>query len=193
VFHVARGTIDAGAVRAAIGPLLARARTFPHVAAVMSPYTTRGASQVSSDRMTAFATVNYDRPANLLPADTGSPLLRQVRAVHVAGLRIAAGGQVIEAAEGFTIGPATTVGVIAALLILLITFGSLIAAGMPLVTAGVALITGVALIGLATRLTALSNVPPRWLDRLLRGPVEQAAGVHRGCGAPVGAAGVTKV
>ena len=54
----------------------------------------------------------------------------------------------IEQAEGFSIGPATTVGVIAALVILLITFGSLIAAGMPLITAGLGLITGVALIGL---------------------------------------------
>ena len=48
----------------------------------------------------------------------------------------------IEQAEGFSIGPATTVGVIAALVILLLTFGSLSAAGMPLVTAGLGLITG---------------------------------------------------
>ena len=67
------------------------------------------------------------------------------------GLQVAAGGQVIEQAEGFSVGPATEVGVIAALVILLITFGSLTAAGMPLITAGLGLITGVALIGLATQ------------------------------------------
>jgi putative drug exporter of the RND superfamily len=111
--------------------------------------------------MTAFATINYDEPANLLPADTGTPVLRQVKAVHVPGLRIAAGGQVIESAEKFGIGPATVVGVIAALVILLITFGSLLAAGMPLISAGVALITGVALIGLATRLTPIANITPQ--------------------------------
>ncbi len=66
----------------------------------------------------------------------------------------------IEQAEGFSVGPATTVGVIAALVILLITFGSLTAAGMPLVTAGLGLITGVALIGLATHITDMSNVSP---------------------------------
>ena len=49
---------------------------------------------------------------------------------------------------------------IAALVILLITFGSLIAAGMPLITAGLGLITGVALIGLATHVTSMSNVSP---------------------------------
>jgi RND superfamily putative drug exporter len=80
--------------------------------------------------------------------------------VHVPGLQVAAGGQVIENAEGFSVGPATEVGVLAALIILLLTFGSLAAAGMPLITAGLGLITGVALIGLATHVTNMSNVSP---------------------------------
>ena len=66
----------------------------------------------------------------------------------------------IENAEGFSIGPATSVGVLAALIILLLTFGSLSAAGMPLVTAGLGLITGIALIGLGTHVTSMSNVAP---------------------------------
>ena len=39
--------------------------------------------------------------------------------------------EVVQQAEGFSAGPATGVGVIAALLILLLTFGSLAAAGLP--------------------------------------------------------------
>jgi putative drug exporter of the RND superfamily len=160
VFHVAKGTIDSPAVRAAMTPLLARVSALPHVAGVVSPYSPRGAVQVSANRMTAFATINYDEPGNLLANDTGKALLAQVNAVHVPSLQVAAGGQVVENAEGFTVGPATEVGVIAALLILLLTFGSLAAAGMPLVTAGLGLITGVALIGLATHVTNMSNISP---------------------------------
>jgi putative drug exporter of the RND superfamily len=160
VFHVAHGTIDTPAVRGAIVPLLERVSRLSHVAGVVSPYGPAGAVQVSSNRTTAFATVNYDKRANLLPADTGKPLLAQVQAVHVPGLQVAAGGQVVEQAEGFSVGPATAVGVIAALIILLITFGSLAAAGMPLVTAGLGLITGVGLIGLATHVTNMSNISP---------------------------------
>jgi RND superfamily putative drug exporter len=52
------------------------------------------------------------------------------------------------------------VGAFAALVILLITFGSLLAAGMPLVTAGFGLVTATALIGLATHVTSMSNVAP---------------------------------
>src|SRR5271155_5760911 len=160
VFHVSQGTVDSPAVRAAIVPLLSHLSTLPHVAAIVSPYTLAGAVQVSSNRMTAFATVNYDKPANLLSASIGKPLLAQVKAVHVPGLQVAAGGQVVEQAEGFSVGPATAVGVVAALFILLITFGSLAAAGMPLITAGPGLITGGALIGLATHVTNMSMIPP---------------------------------
>ena len=148
-------------MRAAIEPLLAKVATQPHVAEVISPYTARGSLQISADRRTAFATVDYDKRANLLPSDTGQPLLDEVNAVHMPGLRVTAGGQVIEAAEGFSVGPATAVGAIAALVILLLTFGSLTAAGMPLITAGFGLVTGVALIGLATHVTPLSNISPQ--------------------------------
>jgi RND superfamily putative drug exporter len=160
VFHNSKGTIDALAVRRAIAPLLAKVSRMPYVESVVSPYSPAGAVEVAKDRRTAFATVNYDKRANLLPDDAGKPLLNAVNAVKLPGLQIAAGGQVIEQAEGFNIGPATSVGVIAALVILLLTFGSLIAAGMPLITAGLGLITGIGLVGLASQVTSMSSVSP---------------------------------
>jgi RND superfamily putative drug exporter len=161
VFRYSQATIDSPPVRNVITPLLARVAKFPHVVAVVSPYSPSGAVQVSHDRTTGFATIYYSKRANLLPNNTGTPALNAVKAVHLPGLQVAAGGQVIQQAEGFNIGPATEVGVIAALIILLITFGSLTAAGMPLITAGLGLITGVAVIGLATRVMSLSNVGPQ--------------------------------
>ncbi len=161
VFHNAKGSIDAPNVKAAIAPLLAKVSTMPHVVSVISPYQgAAGAVEVSKDRTTAFATVNYDKRANLLADKTGQPVLNAINAIKVPGLHVAAGGQVIEQAEGFNIGPATSVGVIAALVILLLTFGSLLAAGMPLFTAGLGLITGIAFVGLATHITSMSNVAP---------------------------------
>ncbi len=79
VFHVAHGTIDLPEVRAAILPLLARVQKLPHVAGIVSPYSSAGAVQVSANRMTAFATVNYDKQANLLSNNTGKSLLADVK------------------------------------------------------------------------------------------------------------------
>jgi RND superfamily putative drug exporter len=160
VWHTPSGTVDDADLRGKIEPLLAKVGKDPHVVSVVSPYTQAGAVQVSKDRRTAFAVVNYDKRANLLPDNAGKPVLDAINALKLPGAQIAAGGQVIENAEGFSIGPATAVGVIAALIILLITFGSLITAGMPLITAGFGLITGIALVGLATHITSMSNVAP---------------------------------
>ena len=61
VFHVSHGTIDSPQVQATITPLLGRISRLAHVAGVVSPYGPRGAVQVSANRMTAFATINYDK------------------------------------------------------------------------------------------------------------------------------------
>ncbi len=158
VFHASSGTVFSGHVRGVIGPLLGRVAGMPHVVAVVSPYGPRGSVQVSADGRTGFAQIYFDQPPNKLPNSTGKPVLSAIAAIHVPGLQIAAGGAVIEQAEGFSIGPATAVGVLAALVILLLTFGSLLAAGMPLITAAFGLVTGVAVIGLATHVVHMPNV-----------------------------------
>jgi RND superfamily putative drug exporter len=158
VFHTSQGNVFSPQVQGAVVPVLKRVERMPHVVAVVSPYSQRGALQVSPDRRIAFAQIYYDKTNNLLPSSTGQPVLDAINAVHVPGLKLAAGGAVIENAEGFSIGPATAVGAIAALVILLLTFGSLLAAGMPLITAAFGLITGVALIGLATHVIHMPNV-----------------------------------
>jgi len=161
VFHVPNGTVDSPAVKAAIDALVRQVARDRHVVGVVSPYSPRGAVQISPDRRTAFVAVNFSKAAAELPITTGKAILNQIAGVHVPGLRLATGGQVIENAQGFNIGPATIVGVIAAMVIMLITFGSLIAAGMPLVTAGLGLITGIGLIGLATHIMDMSNIAPQ--------------------------------
>jgi putative drug exporter of the RND superfamily len=160
VFHTSHGSVLSPQVRAAIVPLLERVSRMPHVVTVVSPYGPADGVEISKDGRTAFATINYDKRANLLPNNTGKPVISAINSVHVPRLQVAAGGQVIENAEGFNIGPATTVGVIAAMIILLLTFGSLIAAGMPLITAGLGLITGIALVGLSTHITSVPQVAP---------------------------------
>ena len=73
VFHTKQGTVDDPAVRNAVAPVLERVAKMPHVAGVVSPYSDAGAVEVSKDRRTAFATINYDKRANLLPTRPASP------------------------------------------------------------------------------------------------------------------------
>src|ERR1700722_11897160 len=89
VFRTDTGTIDDPAVKAAITPLLAKVSRAPHVVSVISPYEgAAGALEVSKDRRTAFATVNYDKRAYQLADKTGQPVLDAVNALNVPGLHV---------------------------------------------------------------------------------------------------------
>ena len=160
VWHTSHGTVQSPAVKGAIEPLLVKISHMPYVTGVVSPYSSAGAAQISKDGRTAFANVSYAKRANLLPKTTGKELLSAVEGVRVPGLQVAAGGQVAEQAEQAGVGFATAVGVIAAAIVLLLTFGSLLTAGMPLATAGLGLVTGVALIGLETHVLSTTNIAP---------------------------------
>ncbi|HEY1689138.1 MAG TPA: MMPL family transporter [Solirubrobacteraceae bacterium] len=160
VWQVKGGSVKTAEVKEAIEPLLAEVSHMPHVVEVVSPYSSAGKGQISKDGSTAFASVSYAKRANLLPATTGKRVLNAIEGVHAKGLKIAAGGQVIEQAEQSGVGFATAVGVIAALLVLMLTFGSLLTAGMPLATAGLGLVIGVGAIGLLTHVLSVTNIAP---------------------------------
>jgi RND superfamily putative drug exporter len=82
VFHTTTGTVDSPAVEAAIRPLLAKVAAMPDVVALVSPFSQAGAGEVSADGRTAFAAIAYDKRANLLPDDTGAPVLDAVQAIQ---------------------------------------------------------------------------------------------------------------
>ena len=84
VFHTANGTVDDPAVQSAIEGVLAKVQNDPHVVSVLSPYSTDGSVEISRDRRTAFATINYDKPANQVPNAAGKPVLDQIAAVECA-------------------------------------------------------------------------------------------------------------
>ena len=68
-------------MRAAIAPLLAKVRAdAARRRAWAARYGPGGAAQISKDGRTAFAVVNYDKRANLLPDNTGKPVLDAIDA-----------------------------------------------------------------------------------------------------------------
>ncbi|MEU2539481.1 MMPL family transporter [Streptomyces iakyrus] len=123
------------------------------VANAVDPF---AAKTVSKDGTTAFATVTYKVGAADLTDASRSHLERTVDQARDSGLTVEAGGTAL-AAEGGPGGMAEVIGVAIAAVVLLITFCSLAAAGLPLLTAvigvGVSMATILALssaLGLST-------------------------------------------
>ncbi len=158
VYAVSSGTIEDRAVRARMSAMFARVAKLPHVAAVISPYAGAAAGKsVSADRKIAFATVVFNEKANNLPKSAAERVVSTARAAGRAGLQVELGGQAIEATEQAGFGISTAVGLLAAIVVLLLTFGSLIAMGLPIVTALFGLGTGLGAIALFTHVVDTPN------------------------------------
>jgi putative drug exporter of the RND superfamily len=151
VFKVDTGTVRDPAVRARMSAMFREVEKLPHVSAVESPYAGAASGRsISSDGRIAFATVVFDEKANLLPKSAAERVVKTAKAAAAPGLEVQLGGQAIEQTEQPGFGISTAVGLLAAIVVLLVTFGSLIAMGLPIVTALFGLGTGLGLIALFT-------------------------------------------
>jgi RND superfamily putative drug exporter len=151
VLDVRQGRVTDPAVRARVAPVLDKVARLPHVSGVVSPYGPRGAQAISSDGKTAFATVNFDERANALPKSSIDRVIATADSARSQQLQVELGGQAIEQAQRVSLGTASVVGLAAAIVVLLITFGSFLAMGLPIVTALLGLGTAFGLIGLGSR------------------------------------------
>jgi RND superfamily putative drug exporter len=158
VFKVEHGTVQDPAVRNHMSALFAKVSGLPHVSGVVSPYAVSQAGKaISPDGRIAFATVVFNEKANNLPMSAGKKVVETAAAARTPGLQIELGGQAIEQTEQEGFGLTTAVGLLAAIVVLLITFGSLIAMGLPIVTALFGLGTGLGLIALFTHVVDTPN------------------------------------
>ncbi len=145
VFAAPEGkTVADPAVQAAIGEVVQAASQAPEVARVIDPFT---AKSISQDGRYAFAQVSYTVQGTELSEADREALFETAQAGRDAGLTVEFGGDALRA--GPETGIVEVLGIAVAALVLVITLGSLIAAGLPLLTA----LTGVG-VGVAGMLLA---------------------------------------
>jgi RND superfamily putative drug exporter len=126
----------------------------PHVLAVSSPLETPGA--LSQDGTTGFAQVTYDRPADELGTEPYGDLEAVVEAARSPQVEIEIGGEYAGWGAQEEPGTSELVGLLAAMIILLLAFGSVVAMGLPIGTAVIGLATGM---GVVLVVASFVNVP----------------------------------
>ncbi|HEX4820682.1 MAG TPA: MMPL family transporter, partial [Acidimicrobiales bacterium] len=104
-----------------------------HAVALDSPYTTPG--HISADGSVAYATVTFDEQAGDLPASTAQPLIDGATARHSEDLTIELSGPVVSRAIEPPMGATEGFGLLAAIIILFIAFGSFLAMSLPIIAA----------------------------------------------------------
>jgi putative drug exporter of the RND superfamily len=157
----ADGNVESPAVRKTMQGLFAEAEALPHVSEVASPYAGGGAGAISDDGKIAYATVQYDVFTNEIEKSDTEKLIDEAEAATGDGLRVDLGGQPIEEATEEEGDLSFLIGVGAAVVILLLTFGSVVAMGLPLVTALFALGVGISLVTLGTHVFDTAEFAPQ--------------------------------
>lgn len=123
------------------------------VAAVVDPFE---AGTISPDRRTALAQVQYDVDRAALHDDALDDLERTATTGEAAGLQVEVGGAAY-ASDGVSVSALELLGVLLALVVLTVTFGSLLTAGMPLISALIGVGVGVGTLFALTELVAISS------------------------------------
>jgi putative drug exporter of the RND superfamily len=152
VLHATDGKVTDPGVRSRVEPMLAKVSRLPHVTEVVSPYGKAGAEQIAPGGHIAYAQVNLDQRSFEVDQADAQRIIDVAQATQSSGLEVELGGQAIEQAQQSPLGTATTIGLLAAVVILLITFGSVVAMGLPILTALLGLGAGVGLIAIGTNL-----------------------------------------
>jgi len=149
VFRARTGKITDPAERATVGATLSRVARLPHVTAVVSPYAA-GTQAISRDGTIAFATVSFSERADAVPKAAVNRVITTAESARSSNLQVELGGQAVEQAQQASLGFATVVGIGAAILILLLSFGSFTAMGLPILTTLFGLGAGIGVITLAS-------------------------------------------
>ena len=153
IFHSEDG-LTGPATKAAIEQAVEQLSEGDHVIAVSSPYDPRGPT-VSEDGQTAFATVAFDtEKVGLEEFDAAEDAVQDARDAGVqveydGGLgyaKVAAGGN------------SEMIGILLAVVILAIAFGSLVAMSLPIVTALVAIVVGSSSIGIMAGIVPVPEI-----------------------------------
>jgi uncharacterized membrane protein YdfJ with MMPL/SSD domain len=160
VFRATKGKVTDSANKQAIQQSYKNIRALPHFDSATSPFSQEGQAQISQDKRTAFIAVLLKIPNSEITEDLAQTYLDAAEPARKAGMKVAASGQIGSELSEPETESSEVVGLSAAMVILAFTFGTLVAMGMPIISAVVGLAIGLSLIGLLGHLTTVPTIAP---------------------------------
>src|SRR5438552_1464876 len=147
VFHADAGVNDPQ-VRQAMDGLFGKIEQNVDGISIASPYSPEGARQIAPDGQTAYAELNFADRTFEKYAPVADRIKGYRNEVQAPGLQVELGGDIFASQSQ---SPTEAIGFIAAIVILLVAFGSLLAVGLPIVTALFGIATGYAIVQIGAR------------------------------------------
>jgi RND superfamily putative drug exporter len=162
IVYKAESGVESPAIERKMEGVFAQVAALPHVSEVSSPYEKGGAGAVSEDGKIAYATAQFDVTTDKLNDGEVKKIVDTARAAGGNGLRVETGGSPVEEVRGEEEESSSEgIGILAAVVVLLISFGSVVAMGLPLLTALFALGVGISGITLFTHVFDTAEFAPQ--------------------------------
>ncbi len=154
------GTIGDPASTNAIDATVKNLKALPHVTRVVSPLDQGASALVSKDRKVAYISLTLNTGSSDTTTADAQQILDAAAPAAKAGLEPAVGGYVGQKLSRPSTESSEVIGLAAAVVILLLAFGTATAMALPIVTAVLGLLTSLALITAVGHVTAVPTVAP---------------------------------
>ena len=162
IVYKAEAGVEQPAVKQKMESVFTKVAALPHVSEVASPYEKGGAGAVSDDGKIAYATAQFNVTTDKLNDGEVKKIMDTAQAAGGDGLQVEVGGSPAEEVRGEEEESSSEgIGVLAAIVVLLISFGSVVAMGLPILTALFALGVGISVITLFTHVFNTAEFAPQ--------------------------------
>jgi putative drug exporter of the RND superfamily len=148
VMEASTGKLTTGKNEQAVKATVSSLKKAPHVISAVSPLSNEGAGALSKDKQIGYISVTIGLSSSDLTEDQANEIIDAESPVREAGFKVATGGYLGQAVSKPATESSEAVGIAAAVVILLFTFGTVTAMALPIATAIVGLAVGLSAIGL---------------------------------------------
>jgi RND superfamily putative drug exporter len=132
----------------------------PDVRGATSPLSSRGASLLTKDKSTGYIAVNLRASPSDLSTDDAERIVALADPARAAGLEVSFGGYLGQKVSKPETHSSEVIGLTMAVIVLLVTFGTVVAMGLPIFTALVGLVIGLSGITLLSHVSEVPTVAP---------------------------------
>jgi RND superfamily putative drug exporter len=160
VMEAPSGKLTQGKNKAALKATYKSLKKAPYVQKAVSPLSEAGADALSKDETIAYISLTLHRSASELTKEQAERVIDAEQPAVDAGFTVATGGYLGQAVSKPKTESSEVVGLTAAALILMFTFGTVVAMGLPIATAILGVIAGLAAMGLIGNLIQVPTVGP---------------------------------
>ncbi|MGZ5412357.1 MAG: MMPL family transporter [Solirubrobacterales bacterium] len=160
VYEAKSGTLTSGSGKQAVEDSIKRLQGNENVQTVVSPYSAQGAAQVSNDGKIVYAAVALTEGSGDLTEEEANSVLDAAEKGVPGEIEVSAGGYLGDDLSNPSTRASEVIGIVAALIVLLFAFRTFTAAPLPVTTAVIALMAGLAVVGLAGHLFSVPSIAP---------------------------------